>query len=774
MAVQTSQLIVELLDRVSAPARRVAGSLNGITRVIREQGNIPLTVTDRLNAAMQRTNERLASARMGVIDAVGAYYTLRTALGAPIQAAANFETALEDIGQKAGIPTEKLAELGERIKQIAIDTNTSASQIAEAVDALVGRGVDVNAALIAASPIGKAATAYRAATEDLAAAAQAAVDNLKVPAADIERTLDMMAQAGKEGAFELRDMARYFPSLGAAYQGLGQSGTAAVADLAAALQIVRKGTGDSESAATNLANVLQKVYAPATVKKFADQGVDIFKEMEAAAKRGLTPIEAIAEITDKTLKGDLSKLGFLFEDAQVQAGMRALIQNMDEYREIRAKALAANGVVMADYERRIRTAAGAQARWAATVERLNLVLGTTLLPLLNDLLDGLIPIIDAVGQLATDYPGLTRAVVSATAAFIAFRGATAALSFIGLTGKAGALSMMAGAMNTIGRAGGGLGAAAREALRYSDALAAMAGADKLTGLSRMGVALRGMLMAVPGVSLIGSALTAVGAALATVTAPVWAAIAVAVAAVAAAGYTLWKYWDRAKAVLSGVGRALGEILSPAIEKVRPLLDWLAPLGDLIAAGWEKARAAVAAVGEWLSSFFQREVLTDEQKAGYEQAGYDAIMALWDGMKKVMADLLAWVQAKVEALLSPFSGMSDRIASYFNMGGAEGVTSDPMGTGIDGARAKGGPISRGGRYLVGENGPEIITASRNGYVHPTGSGSGSAPTIHVGGIVVNAAPGMDEEALAAKVARRIESMAQSAFRGVQADTGVEAY
>ncbi|NKC48103.1 phage tail tape measure protein [Ochrobactrum anthropi ATCC 49188] len=58
--------------------------------------------------------------------------------------------------------------------------------------------------------MGRAATAYRAEVDDLAKAGFAALDNLKVPATDFGKALDAMAQAGKEGAFELRDMAQYF------------------------------------------------------------------------------------------------------------------------------------------------------------------------------------------------------------------------------------------------------------------------------------------------------------------------------------------------------------------------------------------------------------------------------------------------------------------------------------------------------------------------------------------------------------------------------------
>jgi TP901 family phage tail tape measure protein len=831
MATRTSQLIVELLDRVSAPARRASDALRGLGRTARDEGGQPAGFMGRLNAAMDANNVALDRARAGVIDSIGIYYTLRSALGAPIQAAANFETALEDIGQKAGIPVDQLGALGDRIKQVAKDTNTSAMQIAAGVDALVGRGVDIDTALIAAEPIGKAATAYRASAEDLAAASQSAVDNLKVPAAQIETALDMMAQAGKEGAFELRDMAQYFPALGAAYQGLGQEGTGAVADLAAALQVVRKGTGDSASAATNLQNVLQKIYAPATVKKFGDRGVDIFVEMEKAAKRGLTPIEAIAEITNKTLDGDLSKLGFLFEDAQVQAGMRALIQNMDEFRAIREKTLKAQGVVMEDYERRIRTAAGAQARWAASIEHLNVILGTTLLPLLNDLLDTLIPIISHVGDLAAQYPELTRAVVVATAGLFAFRAALATLRFVGLLGKGGALSLLSLGMSTVGAAAIRMGGAAKGAVALQAALGAMSGGQALTTMQKLGVGLGAALRAAPGVGILsavmsglGSAIAFVGSVLAGISAPVWGLIAAGVALVAAAGYQLWYYWDRITSVLSGVARRLGEELQPAIDAIRPALDWLVPIGEMIASGWEAAKAKLSAFWDWLGGLFQREILAEDQKAAWEQSGYDyvdrliggiksavgrlveigreMIQSLWDGAVEKFNELLAWFRELPARIVEAIGNIDlSNIIQWPSMpewlgGGAptanetgESSSSYSEFGGVDGAFAKGGKAKAGGTYLVGEEGPELITPRQDGFVHTaaetrrmmTGAAGRSMPsaaarkvTLNLGGITIHASPGMDARDLAEQAVAMIEQKIGAALRGVQADTGMEAF
>ena len=388
----TSSLVIRLIDQVTAPVKSITNSMFGLKRAA--GGDFG----SRLNDAIARNSAALDRARGGMVDAVAGFYALKTAIGAPIKSAVDFETLLEDIGQKADIPVERLAALGEQIKRVASDTNQATTAIANAVDNLLGRGAAEDVALAAAGPIGKAATAYRAATDDLAAASWSAVDNLKVPADQIGTAIDAMAQAGKEGAFELRDMARFFPSLGAAYQGLGQKGTDAVADLAAALQIVRKGTGDSSTAATNLQNVLQKIGSPATLRAFGKMGVNLRKEMQKAEKAGMTPIEAIAGITNKTLKGDLGKLGFLFEDAQVQAGMRSLIQNMEEYKRIRAEAMKASGVVEKDYQRRIETAAGATIRWKASIENLSLAIGTSLLPVMSDLVNRFTPVIDAIGK----------------------------------------------------------------------------------------------------------------------------------------------------------------------------------------------------------------------------------------------------------------------------------------------------------------------------------------------------------------------------------------
>src|SRR5262249_33340405 len=141
----------------------------------------------------------------------------------------------------------------------------------------------------------------------------AAIDNLKVPINQTGAALDAMASAGKQGAFEIKDMAQYMPELTAGYQSLGQKGVGAVADLSAALQITRKGAGDSASAANNLANLINKMGSEDAIKNFSKIGIDLPAGLKKAAAEGKTPIEAITNLVAQAEKKG-ANLGQLFGD----------------------------------------------------------------------------------------------------------------------------------------------------------------------------------------------------------------------------------------------------------------------------------------------------------------------------------------------------------------------------------------------------------------------------------------------------------------------------
>lgn len=397
---------------------------------------------DRFNRTMG-TAQNVAGAGMGMLATAGA---MAVPIVAGVKAAQEFESKMTDIGQKADLTRAATARMGTDLLKAARAANQLPDAMQGGVDTLAGFGLDPRQATAMMRPIGKAATAYKAEIADLAAAGFAVHDNLKVSIGDTSRVIDGMAAAGKAGAFEVKDMAQHMPALTAAYQGLGQKGVSASNDLAAALQIARKGAGDSATAAGNLANVLQKVTSPATVKAFEKMGVDLPAALKRMYTEGKTPIEAIAELTNKTLKGDLSRMGYLFEDAQVQAGLRPLIQNMDEYRRIREEAGKAGGTTDRDFVERMRDSAERTKQLTVNAQTLGIQLGTVLLPTVNDLLGKAAAMAGRLGDWSQRHPALTKGIVLLAVALTALLGAAALLT-LGYAAMMGPMALF-GALST--------------------------------------------------------------------------------------------------------------------------------------------------------------------------------------------------------------------------------------------------------------------------------------------------------------------------------------
>lgn len=313
-------------------------------------------------------------------------------LAAPLilatKAAADFTTGMVDIQQKADLSDAATARLQNTIVKAAQASRQLPENMRAAVDVLAGKGLDPRQAVLLAPAIGRLGTAFRVDLADGAAAAYANLNNLKVPISQTSAALDVMAASGNMGAFEIRDMARHFPALTAQMQALGAKGVPAVGQLSAALQVAEKGTGNADQAANNVQNLLSKINSPATVKAFEKNfGIDLPAAMKKLEAQGYDTVESIAMITSQATGGDLKKLGYAFEDMQAQGALRSLIQNLDEYRNIRDKSLKSSGVIDKAFDQRVLK--DANVSWEAfkgTASTLAITLGTTLLPIMTEAL----------------------------------------------------------------------------------------------------------------------------------------------------------------------------------------------------------------------------------------------------------------------------------------------------------------------------------------------------------------------------------------------------
>jgi hypothetical protein len=168
-----------------------------------------------------------------------------------------------------------------------------------------------------------------------------------------------------------------------------------------------------------------------------------------------------------------------------------------------------------------------------------------------------------------------------------------------------------------------------------------------------------------------AALRIVVAGLVTVIAALGAPLAAIIAGLALAGTAIWYFWD----------------------EIKQFFSWLGQL----------AVRAGNAIASGVSSLYEK--------------GAQLLQSFWDGMKSIGAKLLAWAKSIGSSIASAFT-FDIKLPSL--MGGKGGVVPRP-----DGARAKGGYVRRGGIFEVGEEGPELFESPRNGHISPNGSYGGAA-------------------------------------------------
>ncbi len=437
-----TELIASLVDKISGPAKTAAASLNTLVRSGSDRGGP--TFATRIRKELAYTQIALDKMRTRMVEAIATTYALKTALESPIKAATEFETTMLDLGQKAEFSKSQIAEFGKKIRDLAPQVNQTAQEVAKGYDVLVGAGLNSKLAEGIMPTLAKTATAYRAEIADLADTGMAAIQNLRVKVEEMPAVMDTLAAAGKAGAFELKDMAQYLPGISAQAESVGMKGTRAILELGTALQIVRKGAGDSSEAATNLRNVLQKMTSPETVNHFEKvAGVDLKKALSFYEKKGLTPLEAIVKVTKDIIdknKGKI-KISDLFSDMQMQLGMASMVSHYEEWKKIREDvAKGAGGMVEKDFADRLETMQSKMNALTVQWENFKISLGGAIAPALLPLLTSLTKMATRISDLSEKYPELTRGIVTATAALLAIKIAATGVSWAFLSLKAGLLT----------------------------------------------------------------------------------------------------------------------------------------------------------------------------------------------------------------------------------------------------------------------------------------------------------------------------------------------
>ncbi len=417
---------------------------------------------DKLTASIAR-GEVLKSQRADLRGQFMETAGTGAALGAPLalagRTAMEFKDRTNDIAITGGFSADEEAQLSNTLRASALKWNQTQMDMAAGAQVLIAGGISNVQELAAYAPVmAKAATATRASMDDLGAVAIALNDNLKIGASGLERSMNMLAFAGKSGQFELADMARWLPQLTPQFAALGVTGEKAVAEIGASLQIARRGAGTNDEAANNFKNFLSKLTAKDTLKSFKDAGIDLQTSMQNLVAKGLTPVQAMLEVVTHYVgsKGPAAanefkkamalkdatesqaamarlseayKLGDLFADQQVLSFLRPALANRADLASIQQGSVDAadKGGLDADWKKRMESPKEQFKALTNNLSELGITVGSVLLPALVDVTQAAIPVVKSFATWAGENPELIKGIVGLVGGLLAGK-----LAFIGV------------------------------------------------------------------------------------------------------------------------------------------------------------------------------------------------------------------------------------------------------------------------------------------------------------------------------------------------------
>ncbi|MCW5694552.1 MAG: phage tail tape measure protein [Pseudolabrys sp.] len=328
-----------VFDGIANKIRRVNGAANAANR---QMGTI-----ERASAAVSRSTGAIVAASTRMLAPLAAGYGISQG----VKRFGETEMAITRIGITADATDAEVGHLHKTLRGLAFEAGKPFDEVTGGLEQLVAGGLDLPQAMPAMPAIVKTAQAAGAEVRDMANTSLALIQNMGIAGAKMQDAFDILVAGGKAGKFELKDMARYLPSIMPQAVAVGMKGEDGLKRIVALLQAVRAGTGTTEEAASSVANIFAKMESEETAKRFSKFGIDLRKEMAQARKEGKDLLEVFTGLSKKAVNGDLSKLPQLFSDMEFARGMRALMSFGDLLTEVMGKLNSARGSAGRDFDR---------------------------------------------------------------------------------------------------------------------------------------------------------------------------------------------------------------------------------------------------------------------------------------------------------------------------------------------------------------------------------------------------------------------------------------
>lgn len=734
MADRTANLIVRLTDRVSGPARAAAKGLNRIKTAMK--GVNGLSGGARLDAAIAKNNKRISQMRSRMLEAAAAAYILKRAIGAPIKAATEFESAMADV-KKVVSAFEDITvfkQFQDDIKALSREIPRSIKELSEIAAAAGQAGLPHDEIVEFTKQVAMIATAFELSAEETGKTLSRLKSALKLTVPAVVLLADHMNTLANNMATSEGEVLEIVRRVGALADKAGLA-TKNVAALGAAMN---SSGVDAEVAGTAIRNMLLNTVGNVTknaAKAMRRIGIDPQKFKKEVADKGVFAYrDMFARISKLKQEDQAGVLQSIFGKRAVDAlgPLMNNLANLDKALKLVESDSKNAGAAQREFATRADTFGSRVQTLNNRISELSISVGEALIPALTKIVETIGPIITQVAEWSAQHPQLVAGIIGVTTSLMALGIAGIGFGYASAVIKGGMLGLIKGVTNL------------------------------LPFLGKMRTALM---------------FTGVGAVLAVI---------------AAAGTKIYNNWEGITEFFAGFSEALSEAFGPIEPMIQPAIDIFGQIktaiSDLLGPinatkeewrAWgksagESVRDVINTIGslpEKISFLFTAAVnIMKAMATEFYNAGVAIGTALWDGLKSIFNSIVAWVQEKANAILAPIQGIANKIRGAFAAAGAGPSPGGQFSPTPSGKRARGGPVSRGGSYIVGEERPEIFNPTRSGSISPS-VGSGQAnidfrPSFHFSGVGSG-----DATAIAAEVRKVMRDEVREAFRGVFADTGI---
>ena len=592
----------------------------------------------------------------------------------------DFDRVITGAGAKAGASAAELEKMRAAATQMGADFPVSATEVAQAMDALAASGFNANQTVALMPSI---LTSAVASGEGLAQTSQVVTSALNIwgmaqenVGQNAARVADVIQQAANASSLGLQDFSVALQYAGPPAAALNMN----IEELSTALAVMKNNGIDASTIGSAMSNILMRLINPP--KQAAEAIAQLGLQVKDANGNfvGFENVIGQMRIAMQGLNStQRAELANTIAGEQAYKGLLALINTApNEYKRLSNEINNAAGSSARQYEIMKNTLSGSVEDMKGSLEALAINFGSVLAPSIRQAAAAIGSIADAINAMSPEQKAMLADIAMGIVGFTGFAFAVGKVVSIG-----GSLVTMYGNIATV-LAGHHI---RNKLLEYS-----------IIGIGRAFTFLRTAAL---------TALPRIGAAFTLILSPV----GLAVAGVIAAGYLLYRNWDTVKQWITDVLSALSNGFSAAFGMWRAILmTFLNFVASVFVGGWNAAWNGLLSV-----------------------VGYVA-----EGTRSIFDGVLESVRSMFNGVIDSINGIQITIPAW--VPGFGGSTFGPLGIP---KLATGTDNWRGGPAMIHDRGAEIVDLPTGTRVIPHDASITAAynmgartSSVNLGGISVN--------------------------------------